>query len=207
MAKKTPQAQPGRSIVFLSSEHPPEVHRLTPSTSYSSSSNVFRSPSPSYHPLTENSNLSPPRNNYPSLRTSNSYPRMDNIPQSCTWQPAASPYASYHQSMQERGSVDIERLNNIYKEHASGFWSTIAAKYSVMDRLTPYELEHAFFSRIAAEEASTVNLMSNSLPNQSTASMLPRSVSPSPMYLRQDQESNAANIGRCSVESLLNHRG
>lgn len=208
MAKRTPQTQPGRSIVFLSSEHPPEVHHLAPTSTSLKCASSTPGFATSRDPTTTNDGCATMRqlHDLPHHRRSASFPYADPSHYSA-WQPAASPYSST-QHRSPPGPVDLGRLGNIYREHAGDFWSTIAAKYSGGANLTPSELETAFLNARSLDD----NVFDISLANQSSdrsdASFLSRDVSESPnlLHLRHVRSSSDMSIaGKCSVESLLNH--
>jgi len=209
MAKKAPDAQPGRSIVFLSSEHPPEVHRLTP-TMPSSCLNCpdrFHSFPPTYRPPEGDSDVPLPQTDLLHRERLSPCLGMDRASPLRVWQPTASPYILCNEDIQERSPVDSERVENVYKEHASDLWSTVTAGYPSMNRLTPSQLEHALFCEIPAGDTVTACSTSNHSPSQSTASTLFQSSPPGLAESWKDRNNTAAHVERLSVESLLNHRG
>ena len=200
-AKRTPETPAGRSIVYLSSEHPPEVHRLAPSRSTTNSkvptfqlSSPIKSPRKSKTQFTMNQ-LRPPHEHHRSLSWSNS--GMLSRAEGSDLLPSLDPRHQRRSST----SVDIHKLSDIYQEHASTFWSNIAAKYSGNDELSAYDLEFAFlnaYSSIDRDQESDVvsqltpdNYFTSARSTGGQATLRPPSRSPSIM-------------GRCSVESLLN---
>lgn len=212
MAKRTPETAPGRSIVFLSSEHPPEVHRLAPLQASHAASEALSAVYHEDRPTTINHlQPSPSFHREPMHRRSYSTPHIRHNG-TTGWQPAASPYPNAQSADSSPNMVDLTRLNNIYQQHAGGFWSTIAEKYSGGTPLNPSELEQAFIHGRRVEECST------GLPRiQLSASVPPPSIivesppiSPDKRHIRGSSHvrsrSSASSIaGKCSVESLLNH--
>lgn len=133
-----------------------------------------------------------------------SHPEVSHRP---AWQPVLSPYSS-PSFRDQTGSVDMSRLSDIYREHAGDFWSTIAAKYSGGESLTPYELEQAFLNGRPSDDNIFEMSMANSSSDQSEGSLLSRDVSTSPnmLHLRHVRSANDMSIaGKCSVDSILNH--
>ena len=102
-------------------------------------------------------------------------------------------------------SIDLGKLNDIYQEHAEDFWSTIAAKYSGNDRLTPSELELAFFSACGSDgyDIPTIVLSSPDSPEVHHVEDAAYLQMPHTGAAMTDSELTIA--GKCSVESLLNH--
>lgn len=102
-------------------------------------------------------------------------------------------------------SVDLGKLNDIYQEHAEDFWSTIAAKYSGNDRLTPSQLELAFFSACGTDnyDIPTIVLSSPDSPEVYHVEDITHSQMPQMGAAITDSELTIA--GKCSVDSLLNH--
>lgn len=203
MAKRTPETPPGRSIVFLSSEHPPEVHRLAPTHPAANASMALST--------IYSSNNSPDANHRrdPFHRRSLSSPHS-NHNHSEGWRPVASPYADLDRRRQVLDKVDLGRLNNIYQEHAGDFWSTIAAKYSGGSGHSPFELEHAFLHARSADEVGAENLGFNfTLTEPPENGFESREHSPNAVQLPElrhvRSSSDTSIVGKCSVESLLNH--
>lgn len=231
MAKRTPETAPGRSIVFLSSEHPPEVHRLAPTHSSVTTSTALSSIcNPNGSPGSRSEHLSPNLYREPMHRRSYSSPFIDHdrFP---GWQPVSSPYPSvqtcpsmqtspsllaspnFHTSEQIPSTIDLRRLNNIYREHANDFWSTIAAKYSGGTSLSPSRLEQAFLQGQTIEEHPQPEIpritLSSSVPPETTTSTSPET-SPDIIQAREfshfrSRSDTSSIAGKCSVESLLNH--
>lgn len=217
MAKRTPQTQPGRRIVFLSSEHPPEIHHLAPSLA-SIPSTVDR------RYLLNRERLSRKQKGVMTMKQlqglerhhrSTSYPCTESQHRSSlsSWQPAASPYTwlGSNDRFASRDSptpLDIDRLNYIYQEHADDFWSTIAAKYSGSESLDPSELEYAFFNAQDSPFDMPPTIVHEEL-GQPQDQFMSREASPNlqlPGIRHVRSGSELSNIaGRCSVDSLLNH--
>lgn len=212
MAKKTPEAPAGRRIVFLSSEHPPEIHRLGPSQS-SVSTSAATSPVCDYNrPSTSSSSIQsmPSQQREPMHRRSYSFPPI--LPDwASDWQPAASPYCSSETGPRTPTMVDMGRLKCIYKQHANDFWSTIAEKYSDGPSLDPSELEHAFFRGQSGEESSPEipRIIVSPRFTSDTFLKVPE-MSPDVRHARRSSHTRSSSAassiaGRCSVEALLNH--
>lgn len=210
-AKRTPETAPGRSIVFFSSEHPPEVHRLAPLQSTLATSTALSLVcNPDRLSVSNNSEPGSRLQREPMHRRSYSSPQI-NHDGGASWQPIASPYSDRQAAQQTPSMVDMSRLNTIYKQHANDFWSTIAEKYSGGSSLNPLELEQAFLQGQFVEESSPeiprITLSSSVPPITTTRSP---DVSPDIRYAHEFshvRSSSAASsiAGRCSVESLLNH--
>lgn len=210
MAKRTPEAAPGRSIVFMSSEHPPEVHRLAPIQSTLAASAALSSICDSDR-LTVNNSMqsgsSRPRE--PMHQRSYSSPQI-NHNRTPAWQSVTSPYSRPQTVSAEStpSMVDLSRLNNIYKQHAADFWSSIAEKYSGGPTLDPSELEQAFLSAQRVEDSSSeIPRITLSVPPSATIASPDRFPARSrhrgSSHIRSD--SAASSIAeKCSVESLLN---
>lgn len=204
MAKRTPSTPAGRSIVFLSSEHPPEVHRLAPANTSGAlklPSMHLQSPSKPVHAVSGQSTMHQ-LNEQSGHRRSISWSGTS-TPIADSWHPTTPPYHSYR-DRRATTPVDLGKLNNIYQEHAEDFWSTIAAKYSGHEHLTPSELELAFFSARVSERRDLPSIVLSS------------SNSPEVYEIDKDIGSNASEttisssnrlsiVGKCSVEALLNH--
>lgn len=204
MAKRTPQTPAGRSIVFLSSEHPPEVHRLTPANTSSalrySSMHLL---SPSKHPESVSG-----QSTMHQLSGEFGHRRSTSWSETSTLTPERwlSPTLSC-QSFKERRattSVDLDKLNDIYQEYAEDFWSAIAAKYSGHDQLTPSELELAFLSARTTENRELPSIVLSSADSPKTYHV-EEDTYPERMQIDATQGSSDLSIaGKCSVESLLN---
>ena len=109
---------------------------------------------------------------------------------------------------QDDDPVDLSRLSHIYREHAREFWSAIAAKYSGGIRLTPTELESAFFEARAANGGYFGRPMVNSVSKRPVSAPVSRETSVDMSRLRHVRSSSTMSIaGKVSVESLLNHDG
>ena len=191
-AKRSPETQPGRSIVFLSSEHSPEVHRLLPRNSnvhgglpYVPHVGDLLPPSATALSLA----VQPP----PMHHRARSFPGMS--PESGDlWQTLEPSYP-----VQNR-NVDLNKLEMIYNECRMDFWSTVAAKYAGA-QVSASELEQAFFRRGSVSEPIRPSITHHDrgiLPssNGTVWNHLP------PLHSRRH---SAASLGKCSVESLLNH--
>lgn len=207
MAKRNPSTQPGRSIVFLSSEHLPEVHHLAPrgnngsatcSSSHDSKVRGILQPNSSTMTLITDSDQA-------LHHRSSSFPEYSTT-SNRLWQPAS--LSCTDQGRRAGSNVDMRRLRTIYRECASDFWSNIAEKYSGA-QLSASDLEQAFFD--------AQNLRASEEPPCHSSLLLPaiELTYPSPVYEQgpfsetrpsfERRHSTVSANGKCSVESLLNH--
>lgn len=205
MAKRTPQTPAGRSIVFLSSEHPPEVHRLTPANTSSNlkfSTMHLLSPSKAPDSVSGQSTMHQLSGQF-SHRRSTSWSETSTSTSESWLSP--TPSCQSFRDRRANTSVDLGKLNNIYQEHAEDFWSTIAAKYSGQDQLTPSELELAFFSSRATESRDLPLIVLSSADSPETYYAEEDVYSDTSLLKAAPSGNDLSIAGKCSVESLLNH--
>lgn len=189
----------------MSTEHPPEIHHLTPTDATSSAPPGF-----TYLPETKHdrksctmATLMPPIEEHPLLRRSASCPHSDTA-HPPIWSSVATRHSSVHHSQSR--SVDFGRLNHIYKEHAGDFWTTIAKKYSGGAHLSPYELELAFLNAQSPSASHSYGAVDNIPPDRPKTAFVSRDMGPSMNKLQHMRsKSDVSAAGKCSVESLLNH--
>lgn len=204
VAKRSPHARPGRSIVFFSPDSLPEVHHLSPQTDNArcssgtvlGSSLVNRDRSYPTEPSPQAYSSSPESC---SRQRSMSPLPMASISKSA-WRPATSPYAGSSSPAKHRASYSVELacLNDIFKEHTRDIGITIATKCSSTDTTTSRELEQAFSNPPASEQVG-LGLIFFKLPG----SFIPRESAPvSPPILSSVRPPSTAD--RCSIGALLN---
>lgn len=213
MAKRTPETPPGRSIVFLSSDHPPEVHRLAPMDSTSAASMALSAICEHDTSSSDDGKYHSSRLYSPSVhRRSNSTPHVERD-HFAGWHPMASPYTSARTRPDEYmpSTADSNRLDGRYKQRANDFWSTISSKDSDRSASSP-PLGRAFpLSKLVNVEERTPILPRITLtPSEPiditrTAQITPHDTirSHGPRHARSISDTSIA--GRCSVEALLNH--
>lgn len=204
VAKRSPEARPGRSIVFFSSDSLPEVHHLSPhaDTSKSQSTTYLRSPSvnkllPRHIEFPTQISFSSPCSS--SHQQSSSPPRM--APTSTSgWQPAVSPYTDLHSPPKHRLSYSVELtcFDHTMQKHKRDVGITITTRYMGSDNVSPIELEATSF-RLPANERVGLGHLLLKVPEP----FAPQSCSPvGPSILSDERPLSTAD--RCSVGALLN---
>lgn len=199
-ARKSPDAQPGRSIVFLSSEHPPEIHRLAPFVSKPNMAEPFHSRSSSMTSMSGDTNVVLPRIVDHPHRRSYSYPNAysNQIPE---WHPTAS---DYDQSLLERGPSSLGQHPTVNRGHMNDFWPSSSSA-------APNDLSyHSYYAEPSTGPGPmfappNLNQSVHRQPLQPNTVREPWPNHSSQQYV--DSNNNVQSPGRCSVESLLNHRG
>lgn len=214
MAKKTPGTAPGRSIIFLSSEHPPEVHRLTPMDSTSAASMALSAICENDDLPVEDSTCDGPRLYGPSIcRRSHSTPHMEHD-RLADWQPVASPYTNHRKRIDGElpGPLDLLRGIDVYKQRANDFWSTVPNRYKSRAGSPSPRLGPAFLRSdpIDVEERTPLLPRITLTPSEPTSITSPSQIiprdTPRPHGSRHSRSISDTSIaGRCSVEALLNH--
>ena len=130
-------------------------------------------------------------------------PRVQEVP---ARRPTISPYSPPR--YRDDDPVDLSRLSRIYREHAREFWSAVAAKYPGGKRLTPTELESAFFEARAASGSDFGYSPANGVFKRPASAPVSRETSVDMSGLQHVRGSSSMSIaGKVSVESLLNHSG
>lgn len=184
ITKKTPHTQPGRSIVYLSSEHPPEIHHLGrpifPSTNSLSQPYVApQTPSSSSGVLSAEDGQS--------LTTFDSQHSATLIPGAFSESGASDTLSPTDRLRTDhQASADMRDLKDTYRQHATTFLANLTAQYSEAFQLTASELEQIL---LGAQRRMSNRALS--VPGQRQLQRQPTSI-----------EDTAA---RCSVQALLNN--
>lgn len=204
MAKRSPEARPGRSIVFFSSDALPEVHHLSPHVDTSKSKSKTCLSSPSVNKLPPRHTEFPTQISFGSScssshQRSSSSPHMAPTP-TLGWQSVVSPYTDLHSPTRHRlfYSVELTCFDHTMQKHRRDFGITITTRHMGSDSVSPIELEPTSFSP-SADERVGLGLLLLRVPEP----FVPQKCSPvGPSVLSDERPLSTAD--RCSVGALMN---